>query len=76
VKQIQAFRLRPPWLTISQQQVELGAQQHDLTNAILDKIVHHSHRIEPKTKGESLRESLLNGPLSDTKRASEGRADN
>ena len=47
-----------------------------MTNAILDRIVHHSHRIEPKTKGESLRESLLNGPLSDTKRASEGRADN
>ena len=47
-----------------------------MTNAILDRIVHHSHRIEPKTKGESLRESLLNGPLPDTKCASEGRADN
>jgi len=33
-----------------------------LADAILDRIVHHSHRIELKTKGESLRESL---PLTD-----------
>jgi DNA replication protein DnaC len=39
-----------------------------LADAILDRIVHHSHRIELKTKGESLRESLpLNGPPPDTK---------
>src|SRR5271168_1032624 len=43
-----------------------------LADAILDRIVHHSHRIELKTKGESLRESLpLNGPLSTTKRGPE-----
>ena len=29
-----------------------------LADAILDRIAHHSHRIELKTKGESLRESL------------------
>jgi DNA replication protein DnaC len=29
-----------------------------LADAILDRIVHHSHRIELKTKGESLRETL------------------
>jgi DNA replication protein DnaC len=40
-----------------------------LADAILDRIVHHSHRIELKTKGESLRESLpLNGPPQDPKR--------
>ena len=32
-----------------------------LADAILDRIVHHSHRIELKTKGDSLRETL---PLS------------
>lgn len=47
-----------------------------LADAILDRIVHHSHRIELKTKGESLRESLpLNGRPSDTKRGAESRAD-
>jgi len=47
-----------------------------LADAILDRIVHHSHRIELKTKGESLRETLpLNGPRSDTKRGAEARAD-
>jgi DNA replication protein DnaC len=29
-----------------------------LADAILDRIVHHSHRIELKTKGESMRETL------------------
>jgi hypothetical protein len=44
---------------------------------MLGRIVYHSHRIELKTKGESLRESLpLTGPRSDTKRGSEGSADN
>jgi DNA replication protein DnaC len=43
-----------------------------LADAILDRIVHHSHRIVLKTKGESLRESLpLNGPRSDTKAGAE-----
>jgi DNA replication protein DnaC len=47
-----------------------------LAEAILDRIVHHSHRIELKTKGESLRESLpLNGPRSDPKRGAEARDD-
>jgi len=47
-----------------------------LADAILDRIVHHSHRIELKTKGESLRETLpLNGPRLDAKRAAEARAD-
>src|ERR1700726_2286687 len=42
-----------------------------LADAILDRIVHHSHRIELKTKGESLRESLpLNAPPPDPKRRS------
>jgi DNA replication protein DnaC len=40
-----------------------------LADAILDRIVHHSHRIELKTKGESLRELLPpNGPTPDPKR--------
>lgn len=39
-----------------------------LADAILDRIVHHSHRIELKTEGESLRETLpLNGTPTDRK---------
>jgi hypothetical protein len=43
----------------------------DLLEILDDRIMHHSHRIELKTKGESLRESLpLNDPPPDTKRRS------
>ena len=39
-----------------------------LADAILDRIVHHSHRIELKPKGESLRKTLpLNDPPTDSK---------
>jgi len=47
-----------------------------LADAICDRIVHHSHRIVLKTKGESLRETLpLNGPRPDNKPGTEARAD-
>lgn len=37
-----------------------------LADAILDRLVHHSHRIELKTQGESLRKTLPHpGPSTD-----------